>query len=130
VDLASADRDGAALTREVIGCAIAVHRELGPGMLESVYEECLCVELAEAGIPFGRQHPVAVRYRGIPVGVGFRIDVLVANELVVEIKAVEQVLPVHESQVLTYLRFGGFRRGLLMNFNARTLSAGLRRLAL
>ena len=121
---------GEALTREVIGCAIAVHRALGPGMLESVYEECLCMELTHAGIPFDRQHPVPVSYRGMPVGVGFRIDVLVAGEVVVEIKAVEQVLPVHESQLLTYLRFGGFRLGLLMNFNARTLTAGLKRLTL
>lgn len=122
--------DNAALTRDVIGCAIAVHRELGPGMLESVYEECLCIELAQAGIPFERQHPVAVSYRGTAVGIGFRIDVLVARELVVEVKAVQQVLSVHESQVLTYLRFGGFRRGLLLNFNAHTLAAGLRRLSL
>jgi GxxExxY protein len=121
---------GDALTHDVIGCAISVHRELGPGMLESVYEECLCLELAQAGIPFERQCPVPVTYRGVPVGIGFRIDVLVAGGLVVEIKAVEQVLPVHESQVLTYLRFGGYRLGLLMNFHARSLTAGLKRFSL
>ena len=121
---------GETLTHDVIGCAIAVHRELGPGMLESVYEECLCLELGQAGIPFQRQRPVPIIYRGIPVGVGFRIDVLVAGALVVEIKAVERVLPVHESQVLTYLRFGGFRLGLLMNFHTRSLTAGLKRLSL
>ena len=120
----------AVLTRDVIGCVIAVHRELGPGMLESVYEECLCLELAQAGIAFERQVAVPVTYRGTLVGIGFRIDVLIARELVVEIKAVEQVLPVHESQVLTYLRFGRFRLGLLMNFHARSLTAGLRRLSL
>ena len=121
---------GDSLTHEVIGCAIAVHRELGPGMLESIYEECLCLELAQAGITFERQFPVPVSYRGTPVGIGFRIDVLVAGELVVELKAVEQVLPVHESQVLTYLRFGGYRRGLLMNFHVRSLTAGLKRYSL
>lgn len=121
---------GEALTREVIGCAITVHRELGPGMLESIYEECLCMELIRMGIPFERQHPVPVAYRGTPVGVGFRIDVLVAGEVVVEIKAVEQVLPVHESQLLTYLRFGGDRVGLLMNFHARSLTDGLKRFSL
>jgi GxxExxY protein len=115
------------LTERVIGLAIEVHRELGPGLLESVYEECLCYELSEVGVPVQRQVKVPIVYRGRVLDDGFRADIVVNDELIVEIKAVERVLPVHEAQVLTYLRLTRYRVGLLMNFNALRLKDGLKR---
>ncbi|HTI81873.1 MAG TPA: GxxExxY protein [Acetobacteraceae bacterium] len=115
------------LTERVIGLAIEVHRELGPGLLESVYEECLCYELSEVGVPVQRQVKVPIVYRGRVLDDGFRADIVVNDELIVEIKAVECVLPVHEAQVLTYLRLTRYRVGLLMNFNALRLKDGLKR---
>jgi GxxExxY protein len=116
-----------ALTEQVIGAAIEVHRALGPGLLESVYEACLCRELLHRGLPFESQVPISVVYRDVRLEHGFRIDVLVETTLLIEIKAVERLLPLHEAQILTYLRLGGFRLGLLMNFNAVRLTDGLRR---
>jgi len=107
-----------------------VHRELGPGLLESVYEECLCYELLRNGIEFARQLPVAVRYREVLLENGFRLDVLVHGSLVVEVKAGERNLPLHTAQILTYMRLGGFRVGLLMNFNSVKLADGVRRFAI
>lgn len=124
------DEGDGGLTARVIGAGIAVHRELGPGLLESVYEECLCYELQRAGIAFARQVPVAVRYRDIQLESGFRLDVLVETRLVVEIKAADRNLPLHAAQILTYMRLGGFRIGLLMNFNSVKLADGVRRFAL
>jgi GxxExxY protein len=118
---------GNALTKRVIGLAIDVHRELGPGLLESVYEECLYVELAEAAIAFKRQIAVPIVYRGRSLEAGFRADILVAQELILEIKSVEALMPKHEAQLLTYLRLSGYRIGLLMNFNVLRLIDGLRR---
>lgn len=115
------------LTERVIGFAIAVHRQLGPGLLESVYEECLCFELAQAAFEFRRQVPVPVVYRGRSLEAGFRADVVVDHELILEIKSVEALLPLHEAQLLTYLRMSGHRIGLLMNFNVLRLKDGLRR---
>ena len=115
------------LTERVIGLAIEVHKLLGPGLLESVYEECLCLELSEAGIPVRRQIKVPIVYRGRLLDEGFRADVVVNDELIVEIKAVEQILPVHQAQLLTYLRLTGLRVGLLMNFNVMRLKDGLKR---
>src|SRR3954451_10450193 len=114
------------LTRRVIGCAIEVHRTFGPGLLESVYEACLCHELAMAGVAFGRQIKLPVVYKGHPVDAGLRIDVLVEQSLVLEIKSVHQVLPVHEAQLLTYLRVSGFKMGLLLNFSEETMKQGIR----
>jgi GxxExxY protein len=116
------------LTEQVIGLAIAVHRELGPGLLESVYETCLGHELKEAGIPFRRQAAGPVKYRGIRLNTGFRADFLIANDLIVEIKAVERLMATHEAQLLTYLRMSGCQVGHLLNFNAVRLKDGLRRL--
>lgn len=116
------------LTEQVIGLAIRVHKELGPGLLESVYETCLAFELREAGIPFRRQKAVPIVYRGVHLDAGFRADLLIADDLIVEIKAVDRLIPSHEAQLLTYLRMSGCQVGLLMNFNAVLLKDGLRRL--
>lgn len=117
------------LTGEVIGAAIEVHRTLGPGLLESVYEAALCVELNLRGVPFERQPAVDLVYKGHPVGQG-RLDLLVGDELVVELKAVEALTDVHRAQVLSYLRATGHRLGLLINFNVPVLRDGIKRLVL
>ena len=114
------------LSHGVIGAAIEVHRVLGPGFLESVYEEALCWELRNRGVPFERQVSVAVDYKGYPVG-GGRLDLLVGDAIVVEIKAVEVLLPIHQAQVLSYLKTTGHRLGLLINFNVPVLKDGLKR---
>ena len=118
---------GNALTERVIGFAIDVHRQLGPGLLESAYEECLCFELKHGGIEFSRQVPLPVVYKEIRLDCGYRMDLVVQQELIIEIKAVEKLMPIHEAQVLTYLRLSGCRIGLLMNFNSLVLKDGLRR---
>jgi GxxExxY protein len=115
------------LTREIIGAAIAVHRELGPGLLESVYEECLCCELSIRGIPFERQKPIPVVYRGNKLDCGYRADVVVMNRVVVELKAIAALAPVHEAVMLTYLRLSGCHLGLIINFYSATLKDGVRR---
>ncbi|MDX9860313.1 MAG: GxxExxY protein [Rhodospirillales bacterium] len=115
------------MTEKVIGMAIEVHRNLGPGLLESVYEECLCRELADAGVEFQRQKHVPVIYKDVPMETGFRADIVVGTDLLIEVKAVERLLPVHEAQVLTYLKFGGFSTGLLVNFNTKLLKDGIKR---
>jgi GxxExxY protein len=115
------------LTKRIIGLAIEVHRTIGPGLLESVYAACLCDELAQAGSPFQRQAAVPVTYKGRTLPLGFRADILVADTVVVEVKAVATLLPAHEAQVLTYLRMSHIRIGLLMNFHALRLKDGLRR---
>ena len=115
------------LTQRVIGCAIEVHRTLGPGLLESVYEVCLCRELVLAGIPFVRQQKIPVLYKGESVDCDLRIDVIVNQSLALEIKSVHQILPVHEAQLLTYLRVSGLPLGLLLNFNEATMKDGIRR---
>ncbi len=122
----SAFETGSELTGRVIGAAISVHRELGPGFLESVYESALCVELECLAIPYTRQVVVELGYRGRPVGEG-RIDLLVDGFLVVELKAVETILPIHEAQVLSYLKATGHPVGLLINFNVVALRRGVRR---
>ena len=118
------------MTEKVIGLAIAVHRELGPGLLESAYEECLCYELMDRGIAFTRQVPLAVNYKGVRLDCGYRIDLIVDRTLLLEIKAVEKLLPIHEAQILTYLRLSRIRVGLLMNFNTVVLRDGIRRIVL
>ena len=115
------------LTHEIIGSAIEVHRTLGPGLLESSYRECLCRELLLRGVRFKREYPLPVDYKGIRLECGYRIDILVNDLVVVEIKAVEGLAPVHEAQLLTYLRLGGWRVGLLVNFNVVVLKDGIRR---
>ncbi len=112
------------LTEKVIGAAIEVHRELGPGLLESAYEECLCHELHLRRISFNRQVPLPVEYKGSNLDCGYRIDVIVEDKLVLELKSVEHVLPVHEAQLLTYLKLTGKRVGLIINFHVTTLVRG------
>jgi len=116
------------LTRQIIGAAIEVHRELGPGLLESAYEECLCHELRLRGLAFERQVPLPLVYKGVKLDCGYRIDVLIEKRVVVEVKSVECILPIHEAQLLTYLKLGGWRVGLLINFNVPLLKDGIRRL--
>ena len=113
------------LTEKVISAAIEVHRALGPGLIESVYEECLCKELSLREIPFIRQSALPVVFKGNRMDCGYRIDLLVADMLVLEIKAVETILPVHEAQLLTYMKLGGWKVGLLINFNVALLKQGI-----
>jgi GxxExxY protein len=115
------------ITREIIGAAIEVHRQLGPGLLESSYRECLCRELVLRGIPFEREKPLPLEYKGMHFGCGYRLDLLVAGHIVVEIKAIEALAPIHDAQLITYLRIGGWRVGLLMNFNVAVLKNGIHR---
>ena len=115
------------LTGRVIGLAVDVHRRFGPGLFESVYETFLCAELEDAGIPFARQAPIAAEHNGRRVDLAFRADLIVASDLIVEIKSVEALAPVHEAQLLTYLRLSRCRVGLLLNFNTVVLRHGLRR---
>lgn len=113
-----------ALTERIIGAAIEVHRSLGPGLLESAYQECLCHELHLRGLHFERQVPLPISYKGISLECGYRIDLVVESEVVVELKCVEHVLPVHEAQLLTYLRLLNKRVGLILNFHVSTLARG------
>ena len=115
------------ITQEVIGAAIAVHRALGPGLLESAYQECLCQELALRGVPFERQVPLPLEYRGIHCECGYRLDILIGDVVVVEVKSIEAIAPIHLAQLLTYLRLGGWNVGLLINFNVVVLKEGIRR---
>jgi len=116
-----------ALTYSIIGAAIEVHRLLGPGLLESAYEECLCHELHLRGIPFERQKPIPVVYKGVKLESGYRLDLLVAGQVVLELKAVEALCPIHEAIMLTYLRLSDHHLGLLINFNVIVLKDGIRR---
>ncbi|MFH1230573.1 MAG: GxxExxY protein [Planctomycetota bacterium] len=118
------------LTGTIIGAAIEVHRVLGPGLLESTYEECLCKELTIQNILFERQKAIPLEYKGSKLDCGYRIDLVVANKVVVEIKSVEAILPIHEAQTLTYLKLGGWQIALLINFNVPVLKEGIKRMVL
>ncbi|HEU4329224.1 MAG TPA: GxxExxY protein [Roseiflexaceae bacterium] len=118
------------LTQTIIGATIEVHRALGPGLLESAYEECLCYELTAQQVQLERQKPLPVIYKGNRLDCGYRVDLLVMNTVVVEIKSVEELLPVHTAQVLTYLKLDGWNIGLLINFNVPALRQGLKRLVM
>jgi len=115
------------LTEQVIGAAIQIHRHLGPGLLESAYEECLCYELSNLGMSFVRQTPLPVKYKSVNLDCGYRIDLVVEKKLILELKAVETLLPIHEAQLLTYLRLSGLTLGLLINFNVPILKHGIKR---
>jgi GxxExxY protein len=112
----------------IIGACIEVHRHLGPGLLESAYELCLCRELRDRGLSFRRQVPVPFSYKGVQIECGYRLDLLVDGQIVVELKAVDRLLPIHEAQVLTYLKLAGLNTALLVNFNVPVLKVGLRRI--
>jgi GxxExxY protein len=118
------------LTERIIGCAIEVHRNLGPGLLESAYLECLCHELHCAGLRFRKEQPMPINYKGIRLDCGYRLDLLVEDKVIVEMKAAEQLVPVFKAQLLTYLRQSGLHVGLLLNFNVRKLSDGIVRMVL
>jgi GxxExxY protein len=115
------------LTYRIIGLAMRVHRLLGPGLLESVYEKCLCYELARAKMPFRRQVPLPVHYDDAILDTGFIADIIVDDQVILELKAVEHILPIHEAQLLTYLRITECRIGLMINFNTVSLTDGITR---
>lgn len=116
---------GEKITEEVIGAAIEVHKTLGPGLVESAYEECLCHELHLRGIQFQRQMDLPIVYKGVKLQSGHRVDIVVDDTVVVELKSAENILPIHEAQLLTYLRLSGRRVGLLINFNVPVLKDGI-----
>jgi GxxExxY protein len=117
------------ITEQVIGACIAIHKQLGPGLLESAYEECLCFELSALGIRFERQKPLPVKYKDVNLDCGYRLDLMVEDKIILELKTVEQLLPIHEAQLLTYLRLSGHILGLLINFNVPVLKNGVKRIA-
>jgi GxxExxY protein len=117
------------LTGTVIRAAIEVHKTLGPGLLESIYEECLCHELEMNRIPFERQKELPVEYKGKKLSSNYRLDVVVDKQLILEIKACDALLPIHDAQLLTYLKLTGFKVGLLINFNVPVLKEGIKRIA-
>lgn len=116
------------LTKRIIGAAIEVHRVLGPGLLESAYEECLARELLLQGLSFKRQQPLPVTFKDLHLDCTYRLDFVVEERVILELKAVEKILPVHEAQLLTYLRLSGLKLGLILNFNASVLKHGIRRM--
>ena len=118
------------LSQRVIGCAIEVHQTLGPGLLESTYRQCLSYELLHAQIPFQMELPLPVRYKDVLLDCGYRIDLLVSGDLIVEIKSVEMLLPIHQAQILTYMRLAKIPIGLLINFNVLKLQNGIKRFVL
>jgi GxxExxY protein len=118
------------ISHNIIGCAIEVHRQLGPGLLESAYEECLSFELKNKGLDIERQKPVPVIYKTISLEFGYRIDILVEGSVILELKSVDGFSPVHEAQILTYMKFANIKTGLLINFNVTVLKNGLRRYVL
>lgn len=119
-----------ALAKEVVDAAFKVHMALGPGLLESAYQACMEIELERRGVPFAAQEQLPISYEGVRIEGAYRIDLLVGGKLVVELKAVEKLLPVHQAQILTYLRLTGLRLGLLINFNAPLIKDGIKRIAL
>ena len=118
------------LTERIIGFAIEVHRQLEPGLLESAYEECLCFELKQAGLAFRRQVPLPIVYKTAKLDCGYRLDLVIQDRVVLELKSVERLLPIHEAQMLTYLKLSGLRTGLLLNFNSTVLKDGIKRIVL
>ena len=116
------------LAKEIIGAAIEIHRHLGPGLLESAYEECLCHELQFRGLSFERQKPLLLEYRGIKLDCDYQIDIVVENKVILELKCVDSITPVHEAQLLTYLRLSGLKIGLIPNFHVSLMRDGVKRL--
>jgi len=118
------------LSNKIIGLAIEVHRHLGPGLLESVYQQCLAYELSKNGIDFVMEQPIPIKYKEINIDCGFRADIIVEKGIILELKAVEKRLPIHEAQLMTYLKITGIRLGLIINFNVRLLRQGIKRIIL
>ena len=118
------------LTKRVIGAAIEVHRALGPGLLESAYEECLCYELTQLNLVFERQVPLPIVYKTVKLDLGYRLDVVVDRRLILELKTVERIAPIHEAQLLTYLKLTSYPVGLILNFHVAILRHGIKRISL
>jgi GxxExxY protein len=118
---------GSELSGEIIGAAIEVHKQLGPGLLESAYEECLCRELELRGVAFERQKPLSLTYKGLTLDCGYRLDLVIRDRFIVEIKSVDALAPIHEAQLLTYMKLAQVKLGLLINFNVPVLKAGIKR---
>ncbi|MCC6154027.1 MAG: GxxExxY protein [Candidatus Hydrogenedentes bacterium] len=119
-----------ALSHHLIGCALEVHKELGPGLLESAYQQCLEHELRLAGIEFRAQQTLPVVYKGLQLDCGYRLDIEIQNQLIVELKSVEQLLPIHDAQLMTYLKLSKVKTGLLINFSEVLLKDGIRRIVM
>ncbi len=122
--------EGDPLTQKIIGCAIEVHRTLGPGLLESTYEQCLAHELNLSNIPFKQQLEIPVSYKESTLNCGYRLDLLVQDQVLLELKSVDRLLPIHEAQTLTYMKLAGIATGLLINFNQTRLTDGIKRFKL
>ena len=120
-------KDFSELSYRVIGCAIEVHRHLGPGLLESAYQQCLAHELRAASIAFLAEYPLPVKYKGVELDCGYRLDFFIEESIILELKSLEQLLPIHEAQLLTYMKLAGVREGFLINFNVKRLKDGLKR---
>ncbi len=118
------------LTGEIIGAAIEVHKALGPGLLESAYEECLCHEFKLRSFPYERQKELLIEYKGVKLDCGYRLDIVVWNKIILELKSCSELLPIHEAQLLTYLKLTNMKVGLLINFNVPVLKEGIKRLSL
>ena len=118
------------LSNRVIACALEVHRTLGPGLLESTYEQCLGHELSQSGIPFQLQWPLPVKYKGIKLDCGYRVDLFVDDELIVELKSVDKITGIHRAQLLTYMKLSEVKVGLIINFNVEVLKTGIKRFVL
>ena len=117
------------LTERIIGCAIEVHKGIGPGLLESAYEECLCYELSQAGLSFERQVSLPVIYKQVKLDCGYRLDIVVESQIIIEVKAVDQIISIHEAQLLSYLRMLNKRLGLILNFHSTVMKSGIKRIA-
>jgi GxxExxY protein len=118
------------LTEEIIGAVIEVHRHLGPGLLESTYEECLCHEFKLRNISFERQKPIPIEYKDSSLDCGYRVDILVENKVILELKCVDTIIPIHEAQLLTYLKLSGIKVGFILNFNVSIMRDGIKRMVL
>ena len=121
-------KDEDTFSKEIIGAAIEVHRNLGPGLLESAYEECLCRELAICNLTFERQKSLVISYKEVKLDCGYRLDIVVGGLVILELKAVERIEPIHEAQLLTYLKLSGLKLGILINFNVPFLKDGIKRI--
>ena len=117
------------LTSEIIGAAIEVHKVLGPGLLESAYEKCLCYELGQHGLRFDRQRPLSIQYKGLQLDCGYKLDIVVQDTVILELKSCDRVEPIHKAQLLTYLKLSGLKLGLLLNFNVPVMRDGITRVA-
>ncbi len=118
------------LSNRIIGCALEVHKNLGPGLLESTYEQCLAYELKKSNLSFKLQHSLPVKYKEIKLDCGYRIDLFVDDKVIVELKSVDNILPIHQAQLLTYMKLSGVGLGLLMNFNVKYMKNGIKRMVL